>query len=125
MSCGLRKRDLWYNNPVSLLLLVVRSYLTHFFTLRKEEAPVCVACNVVLTVKHILIEYADLLEIKKKYFEEKSLYSLFLQVSHFKSHHTTSQVFFSLFIFHRNSKRETACGRVIYFILWAYTGTMC
>ena len=54
--------------------------MTHSFILRREEAPVCVACNVVLTVKHILIECADLLEIRKKYFEEKSLYSLFRNV---------------------------------------------
>ena len=39
-----------------------------------------VACDVVLTVKHILIECADLLEIKKKYFEERSVYSLFRNV---------------------------------------------
>ena len=36
----------------------------------------CVACNAVITVTHILIEYADLLEIRKKYFEEESLYLL-------------------------------------------------
>ena len=48
--------------------------------MRKEEAPVCVACNAVTTVKHVLIECADLLEIRKKYFEERSLYSLFLNV---------------------------------------------
>ena len=54
--------------------------MTHSFTLRKEEAPVCVACNVVLTAKHILIECADLSETRKKYFEEKSLYSLFWNV---------------------------------------------
>ena len=41
---------------------------------------VYVACDVVLTVKHILIECADLLEIRKKHFEEKSLYSLFRNV---------------------------------------------
>ena len=34
----------------------------------------------VITVKHILIECADLLEIRKKYFEERSLYSLFWNV---------------------------------------------
>ena len=56
------------------------SYLTHSFILRKEEAPVCVACNAVITAKHILIECADLLEIRKKYFEERSLYSLFRNV---------------------------------------------
>ena len=55
-------------------------YLTHSFILRKEEAPVCVACSAVITVKHILIECADLLEIRRKYFEEKSLYSLFRNV---------------------------------------------
>ena len=61
-------------------LHIGHSYLTHFFILRKEEASVCVACNVLLTVKHILIECADLLEIRKKYFEERSLYSLFRNV---------------------------------------------
>ena len=45
-----------------------------------EGAPVCVACNVALTIKHILIECVDLLETRKKYFEEKSLYSLFRNV---------------------------------------------
>ena len=53
--------------------------MTHSSLLRKE-APVCVACNAVMTVKHILVECADLLEIRKRYFEEKSLYSLFWNV---------------------------------------------
>ena len=48
--------------------------------LRREEVPVCVACGVVITVKHILIKCADLLEIRMKYFEERSLYSLFRNV---------------------------------------------
>ena len=48
--------------------------------LRKEEAPVCVACHAVITVKHMLVERADLLEIRKKYFEERSLYSVFRNV---------------------------------------------
>ena len=34
----------------------------------------------VITVKRIMIECADLLEIRKKYFEERSLYSLFWNV---------------------------------------------
>ena len=51
------------------------------FALRKEEASVCVACNTVLTIKHILIECDDLLEVRRKYFEQKSLYSLFRNVS--------------------------------------------
>ena len=44
-------------------LHIDHSYLTHSFILRKEEAPVCVACNAVITVKHILIECADLIGI--------------------------------------------------------------
>ena len=73
--CNTRKE-----NTVLNRLHIGHSYLTHYFILRKEEAPVCVACNTVITVKHILIECADLLEIRKKYFEEKSLCSLFRNV---------------------------------------------
>ena len=65
---------IWY------CIITCYGIVTHSFILRKEEAPVCVACDVVLTVKHILLECADLLDIKKKYFEEKSLYSLFRNV---------------------------------------------
>ena len=54
--------------------------MTHSFILRREEAPVYVANGAVMTVKHIVIECADLLEIRKKYFEERSLYSLFRNV---------------------------------------------
>ena len=61
-------------------LHIGHSHLTHSFILRKEEAPVCVACNVVLTVRHILIECTDLLEIRNKYFEEDFLYLLFRNV---------------------------------------------
>ena len=54
--------------------------MIYSFILRKEEAPVCVACNAVITVKHILIECAYLLEIRMKYFEERSLCLLFKNV---------------------------------------------
>ena len=73
--CNTRKE-----NTVLNRFHIVHSYLTHSFILRKEEAPVCVACNAVITVKHILTECADLLEIRKKCFEERSLYSLFRNV---------------------------------------------
>ena len=73
--CNTRKE-----NTVLNRLHIGHSYLTHSFILRIEEAPVCVACDAIITVKHILIECADLLEIKKKYFEEKSLLSLFRNV---------------------------------------------
>ena len=56
------------------------SLLFDTFLYFEEEAPVCVACNAVITVNHILIECADFVEIGKKYFEERSLYSLFRNV---------------------------------------------
>ena len=52
--CNTRKENTILNR-----LHIGHSYLTHFFILRKEEAPVCVACDAVITVKHILIECAD------------------------------------------------------------------
>ena len=64
----------------SVTFLSCRKSIQNHVDPRKEEAPVCVAYNVVLTVKHILIECGDLLEIRKKNFEEKSLYSLFRNV---------------------------------------------
>ena len=59
-------------SPVSTLTLTSScSYFFSFFVL---------LCNGVITVQDILIECADLLEIRKKYFEERSLYSLFQNV---------------------------------------------
>ena len=52
-SCNTRKEKTVLNR-----LHIGHSYLTHSFILRKEEASVCVACNAVITVKHILIERA-------------------------------------------------------------------
>ena len=58
--CNTRKE-----NTVLNRLHIGHSYLTHSFILRKEEVPVCVACNTVITVKHILIECADLLGLER------------------------------------------------------------
>ena len=69
--CDTRKEDTVLNR-----LRIGHSYLTHCFILTKEEAPVCVACNAVITARHILIDCADLLEIrKKKYFEESFVFT--------------------------------------------------
>ena len=58
--CNTRKE-----NTVLNRLHIGHSYLTHSFILRKEEASVCVACNAVITVKHILIECTDLLRLER------------------------------------------------------------
>ena len=74
--CNTRKEDTVLNR-----LHIGHSYFTQSFLLKKEEHPVCVACNTTITVKHVFIECADLLEVRKKYFEERSLYSLFRNMS--------------------------------------------
>ena len=74
--CNTRKED-----TVLDRLHIGHSYFTHSFLLKKREPPVCVACNAAITVKHILIKCADLVEVRKKYFEEKSLDSLFRNVN--------------------------------------------
>ena len=57
------------------------SSFMHFFLFEKEEPPVCVVCNAAIRVKLILIECADLVEVRKKYFEKRSLLSLFRNVN--------------------------------------------
>ena len=74
LFCNARKEETVLNR-----LHIGHSYLTHSYVLRQEEAPVCVACNAISTVKHILLECADL-KTGKKYFEERALYSLFRNV---------------------------------------------
>ena len=46
--CNTRNEDTVLNR-----LHIGHSYLTHSFILRKENAPVCVACNAGITVKHL------------------------------------------------------------------------
>ena len=58
--CNTRKEDTVLNR-----LHIGHSYFTHSFLLKKEEPPVCVTCNTNTTVKHILIECADLVEVRK------------------------------------------------------------
>ena len=74
--CNTRKED-----TVLDRLHIGHSYFTHSFLLKKGEPPVCVASNAAITDKHILIKCADLVEVRKKYFEEKSLDSLFRNVN--------------------------------------------
>ena len=62
-------------------LHVGHSYFAHSFILKKETSPVCVAFNTIIITKHILIDISDLVEVVQKYFEERSLYSLFRKVN--------------------------------------------
>ena len=48
-------------------VLVILIWRISFFW-KKEEPPVCVAGDAVITVNHVLIECVDLVEVRKKIF---------------------------------------------------------
>ena len=74
--CNTRKEDTVLNR-----LHIGHSYFTYSFLLKKEEPPVCVTCNTATTVKRTLIECVDLVRVRKKYFQERSVDLLFQNVN--------------------------------------------
>ena len=56
------------------------TYFTHGFLLRKEDPPECIACQLPLTVKHILLNCIDFILIRQKYFTCTTLAELFSDV---------------------------------------------
>ena len=43
------------------------SYITHSYLLKGDSMPECIPCYCALTVKHILIECVDFMEVRQKY----------------------------------------------------------
>ena len=46
------------------------SYITHSYLLKGDQMPECIPCYSALTVKHILIDCVDFMEVRQKYFDE-------------------------------------------------------
>jgi kelch-like protein 2/3 len=61
-------------------LRIGHTYFTHGFLLRKEDPPECIACQLPLTVKHILLNCIDFNLIRQKYFTCTTLAELFSDV---------------------------------------------
>ena len=71
---------------VSLSLCLARlhighSFVTHSFSLKVEEPPMCIGCDKRLTIEHILLTCSDLIEIRECHFTAKSLRMLFQDIS--------------------------------------------
>ena len=49
-------------------LRIGHTHFTHGFILRNEEPPECIACQMPLTVEHILLNCVDFIYIRNKYF---------------------------------------------------------
>jgi len=63
-------------------LHVGHTWLTHGHLLKNEPQPVCHACDEMFTIKHILIECADFIYVREKYYTNiSSLSMLFRNVS--------------------------------------------
>ena len=61
-------------------LHIGHSFITHSFLLKGEEPPVCIGCDELLTIKHILLTCSDLIEIRQSHFTAQSLHELFQEV---------------------------------------------
>ncbi|PJE78782.1 Ribonuclease H [invertebrate metagenome] len=56
------------------------TYPTHSFLLKREDPPVCYACDAQFTVEHFLIECSDFKQIRDKYFRVPDMKTLFSSV---------------------------------------------
>ena len=65
-------------------LRIGHTYLTHVHLLKKEDRPQCVFCDEPYTVKHLLLECADLLLIRQRYYSVDTMAQLFNTVSYDK-----------------------------------------
>ena len=54
--------------------------MTHSFILRKGQASVCLTSDTVITIKLILIECADLAEVRKNYYQKIYVFTFFRNV---------------------------------------------
>jgi ribonuclease HI len=57
------------------------SFITHSYLLRKQDKPECVFCVEPLTIEHLLLNCADLIQTRQNYFQCNSMRELFQTVS--------------------------------------------
>jgi len=62
-----------YDSVLLNRLRIGHSRLTHSYLLSGDDSPTCQSCRIPLTVKHILVECANLRDIREKYFTVSSL----------------------------------------------------
>ena len=69
-----------YDSVLLNRLQIRHSRLTHSYLLSGDDSPTCQSCGIPLTVKHILVEFANFRDIREKYFTVSSLADLFNRV---------------------------------------------
>ena len=63
-------------------LKIGHTNITHAHLLKCEDAPICIPCQLPLTVKHILIDCIDCSTQRQKYYQARSLPELFSNTKH-------------------------------------------
>ena len=61
-------------------LHVGHTLLTHSFYFKEEDRPMCPACDEVLSVEHILLSCADLIDARRKHYTSENMKELFRDV---------------------------------------------
>jgi ribonuclease HI len=76
-ACRLPRRD----EVIIHRLCIGHTHLTHSYRLKGESPPMCIACQVPLTVQHILIDWVDFVLSQAKYFNATILHDIFENVN--------------------------------------------
>ena len=61
--------------------VLVTLFLTHFYLLKGEELPVCIPCDQLCSIEHLLTGCVDLLECRRQCFSKESLNVLYRECS--------------------------------------------
>jgi kelch-like protein 2/3 len=61
-------------------LRIGHSYLTHRYLLARDPIPVCIPCDEILTIKHILLNCVDFQHVRSRFYSCDSLEKLFKDV---------------------------------------------
>jgi len=69
-----------YDSILLNRLRIGQSRLTHSYLLSGDDPPTCRSCRIPLTVKHILVEFRTLHDIRDKYFTVSFVTDLFKSI---------------------------------------------
>ena len=77
---GLRPGVTRREQSVLSKMRIGRSHSTHSFLLKGDDPPRCKACDCRLTIRHILFDCFDFIEIRSRHFDVNNLKELFEKI---------------------------------------------
>ena len=61
--------------------ILVTLFLTHFYLLKGEKPPVCITCDQLCSIEHLLTGCVDMIEWRRQFFKTESLSVLLREYS--------------------------------------------